>query len=138
MKTNPVLEIGKIPGTVVLLVTYHHLANLMLHVMTFTVMQCSTAIFAQIYCSYIKWLAIWPRELEERAAGIISLSGHWGNVGLNVFADWRRNKYHCLSKIKALLASKSLNISSDKHSLSLRQLITLLTYYRQSRVLNIR
>lgn len=54
MKSNPVLESGKISGTVALLVTYHHFANLMLYVMTFIVMQCSIAIFAQLYCGYIK------------------------------------------------------------------------------------
>lgn len=64
MKSNPVLESGKISGTVALLVTSHHVANLMLYVMTFIVMQCSIAIFAQIYCGYIKWLAMWPRGLE--------------------------------------------------------------------------
>lgn len=48
------------------------------------------AIFEQLNCSYITELAILPRELEHGAAGIVSLSGHCENAGLNVFVDWRR------------------------------------------------
>lgn len=48
------------------------------------------AIFEQLNCSYITELAILPRELEHGAAGIVSLSGHCKNAGLNVFVDWRR------------------------------------------------
>lgn len=64
------------------------LANL--YALSYIMMQCSIAIFEQLNCSYMTELAILPRELEHGAAGIVSLSGHCENAGLNVLVDWRR------------------------------------------------
>lgn len=78
----------------------------MFDVLIYIVMQYSVAIFEQISCGCIKWLAILPRELKFRAAGLVSLSRHWGNTGMNTFG--RENANTCVLQITAVLASRSV------------------------------